>query len=354
MSNKYPSAKLTLLNLNFSHCMKRSNTFWQTYSIMKFIIIVNLLLLCDTGLAQTNPADVRIEGYIREKFVQFRDWFVNHGHTGSEHDFSGLRVVNVSATFYDFNSNLSDAKFHIYWPDLRTTSIWSISNEGSLRLEMLPASNPSIVGTHSTSGTDMGNPLTTVGPFNHTYLGFTARLNINYQLVDGYMICDPTPNPSYSTGATRMTRIENLVPSDHLFYRDIMDAYGDQIWVTKYSQDIPRMPGLVATKQFFCEKLAETPFDDIANPTIPPTSTTTMSTTIPTTPATITSSLAPISTTDDPTTTSVTYSSTMQDTTTFTPSTSTQGTGAGVRWEISSKFVLFLTLCISIFHFSYN
>lgn len=111
-------------------------------------------------------------------------------------------------------------------------------------------------GTHSTSGTDMGNPLTTVGPFNHTYLGFTARLNINYQLVDGYMICDPTPNPSYSTGATRMTRIENLVPSDHLFYRDIMDAYGDQIWVTKYSQDIPRMPGLVATKQFFCEKLA--------------------------------------------------------------------------------------------------
>lgn len=51
-------------------------------------------------------ADVRIEGYIREKFVQFRDWFVNHGHTGSEHDFSGLRVVNVSATFYDFNSNL--------------------------------------------------------------------------------------------------------------------------------------------------------------------------------------------------------------------------------------------------------
>lgn len=83
----------------------------------------------------------------------------------------------------------------------------------------------------------MGNPLDATGSFNHTYVSFSVHLNVEYQLIDGYLICNPTPGPTYSTSTARLTRLENLLPNNHPFYGEVMDRYGDQMWGS-YSQDM--------------------------------------------------------------------------------------------------------------------
>ncbi|XP_035713569.1 uncharacterized protein LOC110857360 isoform X2 [Folsomia candida] len=113
-----------------------------------FTVIVTLFLLFGKGSLQPNQVDIRIQNYVRIKFDGFRAWFVDHGHTEREHDFPGSRVINVSSTFYQLSSLLSEAKLHIYWPDLRTKSITSFSSRGSIMVEMDPSSDPNIIGNN--------------------------------------------------------------------------------------------------------------------------------------------------------------------------------------------------------------
>lgn len=101
----------------------------------------------------------------------------------------------------------------------------------------------------------MGNPLNGTGLFAHTYADFNVHLDVEYQLIDGYLRCNSTPNPGYSSAVRSLTTLENLLPTNHPRYVEIMANYGTQIWIS-YALDIVQLPGMLATQQFLCEKLA--------------------------------------------------------------------------------------------------